>query len=103
MFMTGIHLQLSVVLAFHCVLVIETMADGGGHSSSAVGLVVSPTTSSVVSTGSVQAKGRPRRSVVWDYFEYEEVTNQSVCQILQCGDSDESDVIAVSPESSPPI
>ena len=97
--MKTIHLQLSVVLGFHCLLVIllcqtvyTSMADEVGPSSSATGIVVSPTTSSALSAGSVLAMGHPKRSVVWDYFKYDEVTNQSVCQILQCG-SDESDMI----------
>ena len=54
----------------------------------ALQLVVSPTTSSIVSTGSVRTKGQWKRSCAWEYFEYEEITNQSVCQIL-CGGSDE--------------
>ena len=65
------------------------MADEVGPGTD---VMVSPTTSSILSTGSVLAMGRPKRSVVWDYFEYDEVTDQSVCQILQCG-SDESDMI----------
>ena len=55
------------------------MAEPSGSFTSTTDMV-SPSGSS---TGSVHVTpGRPKRSAVWDYFEYDASTNESVCQIL---------------------
>lgn len=63
-----------------------------GPSTSAT----APSLSSLLrSAGCVQHKasvtsGRPQKSLVWEYFEYHKLTNQSVCQILSSQSTDTS-------------
>ena len=60
-----------------------TLSTASGHSGGST-TSKSPTGSVAGPSSQVDSQviGRPRKSLVWEYFTYEGVANKSVCQIV---------------------
>ena len=97
-FLLAILLELSLaihfILAHHDSLTSfssseSIMAEGPSTSMEAIS-VSSP---SSISTGSVrgQSSGHPRKSLVWEYFDYDPILQKSVCQVLSQATGTDSD------------
>lgn len=70
------------------------MAEGCEPSTSTATLRMSISPSPGSSISQVATTGRPRKSQVWNYFEYDEVEKKSICQVLKASSvvSDSSDI-----------
>lgn len=84
-------MQVHVYSVVHGKLLAEVMAEAG--PSRAVSLSP-PSTTVSVRRRSATVTGRPRKSVVWDYFEFDEDSNKSVCQIILPGPLTATDTVA---------
>ena len=78
----------------HSIVHSHHMDEAGPYTSRSLGATSVSPPSSTGSTKATPSIGRPRRSLVWDYFDYDPVADKSVCQVLSTS-SQNSDAIVI--------
>ena len=66
-------------------------AEGPSTSRSIGGISLSPPSSAGSVQGQSSSAGRLRRSLVWQYFDYDPIQEKSVCQVLFQSSGNDSD------------